>query len=97
MTLFARLATIGALAVMCLPLAGCFGDEAKSNEPVPPPILYKVTQHTEDGNKLMVEETATWADYTDGGCIRYASPQDRKDTRVRILCGGLLRVQPIPQ
>lgn len=82
---------------MCLPLGGCFGDDAKSDEPAPPPILYKVTQHTEDGNRLMVEETATWADYTEGGCIRYTSPTDRKDARVRILCGGLLRVQPIPQ
>lgn len=87
------------LLVMVLPLGGCnlFGDlmgSSSAAEPPLPPVIYTVTQHSDDGQTLMVSDPATYAQYTEGGCIRYGHPDDAKNAGSRILCGGLLRVRP---
>lgn len=89
-------ASCAALILMVLPLGGCglFSGSSSAEEPPLPPVIYTVTQHSEDGQTQMVSDTATYAYYTDGGCIRYKSPSDPKNAGERILCGGLLRVQP---
>lgn len=92
------LASCAALVLMTLPLGGCdlFGSSAASEPPLPA-VTYTVTQHSEDGQTLMVSDPATYAQYTEGGCIRYGHPGDPKNAGSRILCGGLLRVQPAKQ
>lgn len=95
MTRVSKLAVPALLAILCLPLGGCFGSsESSSSEPPPPPVLYAVTQHSEDGNKLVATDIAKSYYWTDGGCIAYINPDDPKNADRRVLCGGLLRVLP---
>jgi hypothetical protein len=95
MTKISRLAACAALVLLAVPLGGCdlFSSSAATEPPLPP-VIYTVTQHSEDGQTLMVSDPATYAQYTDGGCIRYGHPDDAKNAGNRILCGGLLRVRP---
>jgi hypothetical protein len=94
MTRVSKLAGPALLALLCLPLGGCFGDNAASQEPPLPPVLYVVTQHSDDGNKQMVRDIATSYYWTDGGCIYYVNPDDPKNADRRVVCGGLIRVLP---
>ncbi len=94
MTRVSRLSLAALLALVCLPLGGCFGSsDSASNEPPLPPVLYVVTQHSEDG-KLLASDIASNYYTTDGSCVSYVNPDDPKNATRRVLCGGLLRVLP---
>lgn len=60
-----------------------------------PQQIYIVTQRAADGSILMTERAVDYT-YTDGGCIKYRTPEDqsRNLPKWRIICGSPVSVKP---